>query len=159
DAELLQERDLQVLADLVGHGPLVPLFARLGPEEDLLPPGGPLRPAALVLAAVEADDHAQVPLRQEDAVHRRPVHAGGRKQLVHGPIDDAGDFLPVQPVLEHGVYPEPLLRWDHGFLYKSCGRVLQAWPEGRQSMSSPVTSKVALVTGSGKRRVGWYVAE
>jgi len=77
DAEPFEQGSLLMLADLVGNCPLVPLLGRLGAEENLLPAARPMRPAALFLPAVQADDHPQVPLGQRDGVYRRLGHAGG----------------------------------------------------------------------------------
>ena len=69
-AEPPQHGGLEVLADLMGDGPLVALLAGFGAEEDLSLAGRPLGPPALRLAAIQADHHAQVPLRQHNGIHR-----------------------------------------------------------------------------------------
>jgi len=100
-----------VLADLVGHRPLVALLARLGAEEDLLAARGALRPAALPLAPVEADDHAQVALGDADRIDRRRRHAGRLQQLLDHAIDGFVDLFARQ-LFGHDGLPAPDLRQD-----------------------------------------------
>ena len=77
NAELCQQGRLLVLADLVGDGPLVAFLTRLGPQKNLFTAAGAVGPAALFLPAVEANDHAEMALRQGDGVHGRLLDAAG----------------------------------------------------------------------------------
>jgi hypothetical protein len=101
DAQPLEQLDLEVLADLVCHRPLMPLFRRLRTQIDLLAALGTLGPAALLLALVEADHHAQMPLRQVNGVDRRRLHPRGVEQLLHHLVHD-GDDVFAQQVVVHG---------------------------------------------------------
>lgn len=91
-----------MLADLVGHGPLMPLFIRLGPKVDLPFPGRTLGPSALKLTLVKADDHSEVSLSESDGVNRRCTDPGGAKQLDDATIDLKQQIVSCK-VGHHGV--------------------------------------------------------
>ena len=60
----MQEFGLEMLTDLVGHGPLMPFFAGLGPEVNLLLAERALN-GRITLALIQAHDHAEVLLSQQ----------------------------------------------------------------------------------------------
>ena len=102
DGEALQEFGLEVLGDLMGDGPLVPLLGRLRTQEDLLFASRPLCPAALGLTPVETDEHPQMALRQRDRIHWRPRDAGGIEQFLDDVIDCLRHLFACQVVHRQG---------------------------------------------------------
>ena len=64
-----------MLADLVGHRPLMAFFGWLRAKINESSFGGSLCPASLWLFAIEADDQAQMPLRQINGIDRRLLNA------------------------------------------------------------------------------------
>ena len=91
--EPFHDAGFQVLADLVGNGPLMAFLRWFRAKEDLLAAGRALSPAALLLAAIQADNHLEVTLGQGDGIHGRGLDASSAEQFGDDAIDDVNHFL------------------------------------------------------------------
>ena len=93
DIQPFEQFGLEVLADLVRDGPLVPLLGRLRTQINLRLALAALGPATLRLSLVEADDHAELALRQRDRIDGRSGYAGCLKQFLDHLVDDGRHVL------------------------------------------------------------------
>jgi hypothetical protein len=73
---------------------------RFGAQKYLRLSAGPLRPAALLLSAVEDHDHPEMFLCQGDGVHGRVRNTGSIQQLFDHMVD-GGDHVVARQVVHH----------------------------------------------------------
>src|SRR5207247_11232059 len=96
-----QQSCLQMLPDLVSHGPLMPLLGRLSSKVNQPTFSSPLGATPLWLLLVQADHHSQMTLGKIDRVYGRPRKSGGIQQFVHEAINRLNDLVSWQ-IVEHG---------------------------------------------------------
>src|SRR5689334_8618114 len=93
-----------MLADLVSHGPLMPLLGRLASKVNELTFSSTLCPTPLWLLFVQAHNHSQMALSKIDRINGRLGNAGRIQQLVHETIDRLNHLVSRQ-IVEHGALP------------------------------------------------------
>jgi hypothetical protein len=89
----LEKRYLQVLADLMSDGPLVPLLTRFRPENDMPSAGRALGSTTLGLIAIQTDNHSKLALGQGDGINRRARDSRRPQEFCDCTINRSGDLI------------------------------------------------------------------